>query len=148
MWLHFAALASLIAAVLQPALFAYPAAALSGASAQAEWFNDFNAGVIPDDLHLGQRRFGGEGAGAVERTCPLLPIAVARGGLLGRTVQAGLEPGAAFAPQVTCISEPPTGWLQVQKSSQGLWIPVCIPLAPVLTPQLSMFSAVCQPSSL
>jgi hypothetical protein len=43
MWLHFAALASLLAAVLQPALFFYPAAVLSGASSLWLWLNIVSA---------------------------------------------------------------------------------------------------------
>lgn len=39
MWLHFAALAALLSAVLQPSLFFYPAAALFGASGLWLWLN-------------------------------------------------------------------------------------------------------------
>ncbi|MDO8892127.1 MAG: hypothetical protein Q7V00_09810 [Sulfurimicrobium sp.] len=43
MWLHFAALASLLAAVLRPALFFYPAAVLFGASSFWLWLNMLSA---------------------------------------------------------------------------------------------------------
>ncbi len=43
MWLHFTALASLLVAVLQPALFIYPAALLFGASSLWLWLNMLSA---------------------------------------------------------------------------------------------------------
>lgn len=39
MWLHFTALASLLAAVLQPSVFFYPAAVLFGVSGLWLWLN-------------------------------------------------------------------------------------------------------------